>query len=155
MKRASLIYVKGKNKENNFEDNNKNISTNEKHLYYKKLKENAKIFCQKVRNLDSDCESYEKIDESNCKINLRKRNLFNMGNLERLIKLKCIKDGGYSYEDYEESIEYLRKCINEHNLFCGKATSGYFPNFIKKEKFLCRTMIRYANFQGKYFGVPV
>ena len=159
MKRVSLNSLKEKDKEkekeNKLEEKVNNILINKKYLYYKKLKENAKKFCQRVRNLDYDCESYEQIDDTNCRINLGKQNLFNMGNLERIIKLKCIKDGGYSSEDYEGSIEFLRKCINEYNLFCDKATSGYFPNFIKKDNFLNRTMIKYANLQGKYFGVPV
>ena len=155
VRKVSLNHENVKVKENKLEEKVNNLLLHKKYLYYKRLKENAKKFCDRVRNLDFDCESYEEIDNSNSKISLGKQNLINVGNLERIIKLKCIKDGGYSSEDYEGNIEFLRKSIDEYNLFCDKITSGNFPNFVKKEKFFNRTMIKYANLKGKFFGVPV
>ena len=85
----------------------------------------------------------------------QQQNYFNVGNLDRIVKLECIKDGSYSTEDYEGSSIFLKKCFNEYNLYCDKAISGYFASFVKKKGFLNKTMVKYANLQGKFFGLPV
>ena len=155
LKKPSLNYERGREKEIKLEEKVTDVLMQKKYLYYKKLKENAKKFCERIRNLDLDCKLYEKITNSNSKKNLQQQNYFNMGNLDRIVKLECIKDGSYSTEDYEGSSIFLKKCFNEYNLYCDKAISGYFPSFVKKEAFLNRTMIKYANLQGKFFGLPV
>ena len=155
LKKPSLNYERGREKEIKLEEKVTDVLMQKKYLYYKRLKENAKKFCERIRNLDLDCKLYEKITNSNSKKNLQQQNYFNMGNLDRIVKLECIKDGSYSTEDYEGSSIFLKKCFNEYNLYCDKAISGYFPSFVKKEAFLNRTMIKYANLQGKFFGMPV
>ena len=155
LKKPSLNYERGREKEIKLEEKVTDVLMQKKYLYYKRLKENAKKFCERIRNLDLDCKLYEKITNSNSKKNLQQQNYFNMGNLDRIVKLECIKDGSYSTEDYEGSSIFLKKCFNEYNLYCDKAISGYFPSFVKKEAFLNRTMIKYANLQGKFFGLPV
>jgi len=155
LKKSSLNYERGREKEIKLEEKVTDVLMQKKYLYYKRLKENAKKFCERIRNLDLDCKLYEKITNSNSKKNLQQQNYFNMGNLDRIVKLECIKDGSYSTEDYEGSSIFLKKCFNEYNLYCDKAISGYFPSFVKKEAFLNRTMIKYANLQGKFFGLPV
>ena len=155
LKKPSLNYERGREKEIKLEEKVADVLMQKKYLYYKRLKENAKKFCERIRNLDLDCKLYEKITNSNSKKNLQQQNYFNMGNLDRIVKLECIKDGSYSTEDYEGSSIFLKKCFNEYNLYCDKAISGYFPSFVKKEAFLNRTMIKYANLQGKFFGLPV
>jgi hypothetical protein len=155
LKKPSLNYERGREKEIKLEEKVNDVLMQKKYLYYKRLKENAKKFCERIRNLDLDCKLYEKITNSNSKKNLQQQNYFNVGNLDRIVKLECIKDGSYSTEDYEGSSIFLKKCFNEYNLYCDKAISGYFPSFVKKEAFLNRTMIKYANLQGKFFGLPV
>jgi hypothetical protein len=155
LKKPSLNYERGREKEIKLEEKVNDVLMQKKYFYYKRLKENAKKFCERIRNLDLDCKLYEKITNSNSKKNLQQQNYFNMGNLDRIVKLECIKDGSYSTEDYEGSSIFLKKCFNEYNLYCDKAISGYFPSFVKKEAFLNRTMIKYANLQGKFFGLPV
>lgn len=155
LKKPSLNYERGREKEIKLEEKVNDVLMQKKYFYYKRLKENAKKFCERIRNLDLDCKLYEKITNSNSKKNLQQQNYFNVGNLDRIVKLECIKDGSYSTEDYEGSGIFLKKCFNEYNLYCDKAISGYFPSFVKKEGFLNKTMIKYANLQGKFFGLPV
>ena len=126
-----------------------------KHFTYKKLKKNSQKFCEDVLDLDRECESYEPIDDNTSKINLKKNNFFNIGNLDRIVKLECLKDDKYCNEDFEKSRSFFKKCNEANNFLCDKAIAGYCPSFIKKGKFLPKTMRKYNNLQGKYFGLPV
>lgn len=152
-KKPSLDIIK--DKENKLEKRVNYILLENKNLRYKRLKENAKIFSEKIKNLDLDCQLYEPINEITSKINLGKHILYNAGNLERIIKLQNIKYFGIGNEDYEGNGIFLKKCFDDYNFNCDKAISGYYPSYIKKEGFLHRTLIKYANLQGKYFGIPV
>ena len=120
-----------------------------------RLKENAKKFCDRIRGLDLDCKLYEPINKFNSKKNVERNVLFNLGNLDRIVKLESIKDNGFIDEDYEGSSIFLKKCSEDYNIYCDKAISGYFPRYVKKNGFLNRTMIKYSNLQGKFFGLPV
>lgn len=153
LKKPSLSHIK--NREFKLEEKVNDILMQKKYLNNIRLKENAKKFCEKVKNLDLDCKNYEVMNDTNSKKNLEKNVLFNMGNLDRMLKLENVRAKGYLGEDYEGSSDFLKQCLNEYNLFCGKAISGFFPNFVKKDKFLNRTMIKYSNLQGKFFGIPV
>ena len=122
---------------------------------FKKLRNNSKKFCEQVQNLDKECKLYEPINEYTSKLNVQKNNFFNVGNLDRIIKLECLKDDEYINEDYERNSAFLKKCYKDYNFYCDKAISGYFPSFAKKGNFLPSTMKKFANLQGKYFGLPV
>ena len=142
-------------KEFKLEEKVNDILIQKKYLNYVRLKENAKKFCDRIRGLDLDCKLYEPINEFNSKKNIERNVLFNLGNLDRIVKLDSIKDNGYIDEDYEGSGIFLKKCSMDYNIYCDKAISGYFPRFVKKNGFLNRTMIKYSNLQGKFFGLPV
>ena len=126
-----------------------------KYLTYRQLKINSKKFCEQVENLDKDCELYEPINDFTSKINIQKNNFFNVGNLDRIIKLECLKDEEYVNDDYERNIALLKKCSKNYCFYCDKAISGYCPSYVKKGSFLPRTIKKYANLQGKFFGLPV
>ena len=155
MRRSSFKVPKNRKNINKLEEKVNDILIHKNYFMAKRVKENAKIFCDRVKNLDVECKLYEPINEYTCKTNMIKNNYYNVGNLDRIIKLECFKDPNYGYEDYEGNSAFLKKCSNEYNLFCDKALSGYFPCFVKKEGFLNRTLIKYGNLQGKYFGLPV
>ena len=155
MKKPSLNYDLEKEKENKLEEKVNGLLLKKKYLNYKRLKENAKKFCESIRGLDLECKLYETINDSNSSKNIKQKIFFNSGNLDRIVKLECIKDGEYTSEDYEGNGNFLRKCCNEYNFYCDKVISGYFPSFVKKEGFLNRTSVKYANLQGKFFGLPV
>lgn len=152
-KKPSMRYIR--EKEFILEDKANDALLLKRQLNHKRLKENAKSFCDKVRNLDLYCKFYERINNINRKKNLEKNILFNLGNLERIVKLKSLRDKGYDNEDYEGSAIFLKKSYDKYNYFCDKAISGYFPGFVKKEGFLNRTMTKFAYLQGKFFGLPV
>lgn len=122
---------------------------------YKKYKENSKKFCHQVRNLEQECDLYEPIDEEASKMNLKRNNFYNLANLERIIKLECLKDERFSNEDYEFNISFLKKCSKDYRFCSDKEISGYYPAFIKKNHFLLETIKKYGSLKGKYFGIPV
>ena len=121
MRKVSLNHENVKVKENKLEEKVNNLLLHKKYLYYKRLKENAKKFCDRVRNLDFDCESYEEIDNSNSKINLGKQNLINVGNLERIIKLKCIKRNKSA--EYEDNLKRTNRMKNNLIKLSGENTN--------------------------------
>ena len=132
-----------------------NALLQKRYFTYKKLKKNSQKFCEDVRDLDRECESYEPIDDETSKINLKKNNFFNIGNLDRIIKLASIKNEKYYKEDFENNRPFFKKCNEASNFLCDKAIAGYCPSFLKKGKFLPNTMRKYNNLQGKFFGLPV
>ena len=127
-----------------------NILIQKKHLTNKKLKENSKKFCDEILDLDKECELYEPIDEYTSKINLKKNNFFNLGNLDRIIKLECLKDDKFYNEDYEKNRAFFKKCNEANNYLCDKALAGYCPNYVKKGNFLSTTLNKYNNLQGNF-----
>ena len=122
---------------------------------YKKLKNNAIKFCEQIQNIDKECKLYEPINKLTSKKNIQKNNYFNLSNLDRIIKLKCLKDDDYINEDYERNSAFLKKSFKYYYLYCDKAIAGYLPKFAKRGSFLPSTMKKFANLQGKYFGLPV
>ena len=147
-KRPSIIKDK-------FEEKLQEILIRKNYYTYKRLKENSKKYCQQVRNLEQDCDLYEPINDDNSKKNILRNNYFSMGNLDRIIKLECLKDERFSYEDYELNSTFLKKCTKEYSFCADKEIAGRYPAFIKKNNFLNRTIQRYGSLQGKYFGIPV
>ena len=148
-------FIHRREKEFKLEEKVNDILIQKKYLYYVRLKENAKKFCDRIRGLDLDCKLYEPMNKFNSKKNVERNVLFNLGNLDRIVKLESIKDNGFIDEDYEGSSIFLKKCSEDYNIYCDKAISGYFPRYVKKNGFLNRTMIKYSNLQGKFFGLPV
>ena len=132
-----------------------NVLRQKKHFTLKKIKINSKKFCKEVEDLDKECKLYEPINDYTSKLNLQKNNFFNIGNLDRIVKLACLKDEKYINDDYEKNRPFLKRRYKEYNFDCDKAISGYFPSFAKSKNFLSSTMIKYARLQGKYFGLPV
>lgn len=126
-----------------------------KYITYKQLKINSKKFCEQVENLDKECKLYEPINDITSKINIQKNNFYNVGNLDRIIKLECLKDDEYINDDYERNNALLKKCTKDYNFWCDKAISGYCPSFVKKGSFLPKTIKKFSNLQGKFFGLPV
>ena len=114
------------------------------------MKNNSKKYCDEILDLDKECELYEPIDEYTSKINLKKNNFFNLGNLDRIIKLECLKDDKFYNEDYEKNRAFFKKCNEANNYLCDKALAGYCPNYVKKGNFLSTTLNKYNNLQGNF-----
>ena len=119
------------------------------------IKNNAIKFCEQIQNIDKECKLYEPINKLTSKKNIQKNNYFNLSNLDRIIKLKCLKDDDYINEDYERNSAFLKKSFKDYYLYCDKAIAGHLPKFAKRGSFLPSTMKKFANLQGKYFGLPV
>ena len=143
------------NKFNKLEEKVQKALLQKKYYIHKNLKNNSIKFCEQIQNLDKECDLYEPINEYTSKINIQNKNFFNLNNLDRIIKLQCLKDDEYINEDYERNSALVKKYNKDFILYCDKATSGYLPKFAKRENFLPSTMKKYANLQGKYFGIPV
>ena len=143
------------NKFNKLEEKVKEALLQERYYRYKKLKKNSKKFFEQLQNLDKECKLYEPINEYTSKKNLQKKIFFNVSNLDRLIKLECLKDDKYINDDFEMNSAFLKKNLIDYNLYCYKEISGFLPNFAKRANFLPSTMKKFANLQGKYFGLPV
>ena len=146
---------KNSDKFDKLEQKVRNVLLQKKYVTLKKLKINSKKFCEEVENLDKECKLYEPINDHTSKLNLQNNNFYNIGNLDRIVKLSCLKDDRYINDDYEKNRPFLKKCYKEYNFECDKAISGYFPSFAKSKNFLQSTMIKFAHLQGKYFGLPV
>ena len=154
-KYKSPIRMRTSLKKDNLEEKVHDALMEQKYYNYKRLKENAKKYCQQVRNLEQECDLYETIDDELSKLNLQQNIYYNSGNLDRIIKLEGLKDERFVYEDYELNNSFLKKSFKAYSLYCDKAISGVLPSFVKKNHFLSRTIDKYGYLQGKYFGLPV
>jgi hypothetical protein len=160
IKKPSLFSLEKHNfkfnsKESELEQKVEQVLKEKKNFELKRMKLNSKKFVERIRNIDYYSKNYEIITKENSKNNVQRNILYNLGNLDRIIKLECSRDKGFENEDYEDNIVFLRKNTKDYNFFCDKALAGYYPNFVKKNKFKTKTLIKYGHLQGKFFGLPV
>jgi len=131
-----------------------NCIKNNKKLMLKKIKNNSIRFCNSIDHINFICKPYEPINEETSKINLKRNNFFNIQNLERISKIKTIIRNGFDIDDFECNGKYIKEFSKEYDLIADKALSGYLPKFAKKANFHNKTLLKYNNLNGKYFGFP-
>ena len=123
MRMSSFTVPKSRKNKNKLEEKVNDILIHKNNSMMKRAKENAKIFGDRIKNIDVECKLYEPINKYTCKINMIKNNYYNVGNLDRIIKLECLKDPNYGYEDYEGNSAFLKKCSKDYSFYFDKAIS--------------------------------
>ena len=140
--------------ENKLEKKVKNSLKKNKTLMINKIKSKSIKFCNSIDHIDFMCRPYEPINEETSKINLRRNNYYNLPNLERISKLETIIKKGFDEDDFEFNGKYIKKFSKEYDFMVDKALFGYLPKFAKKGGFNNKTLLRFNNLKGKYFGFP-
>ena len=128
---------------------------NNKKLMIKKIKNNAIKFCNSISHVDFMCRPYEPINEETSKLNLRRNIYYNLPNLERISKLETIIKTGFDEDDFENNGKYIKKFSKEYEVMLDKVHFGFLPKFAKKTGFKNKTLWKYNNLHGKYFGLPI
>ena len=140
--------------ENNLEKKVTNSLKKNKTLMINKIKDNSIKFCNSIDHIDFMCRPYEPINEETSKINLRRNNYYNLPNLERISKLETIIKKGFDEDDFEYNGKYIKKFSKEYDFMVDKALFGFLPKFAKKANFNNKTLLKFNNLKGKYFGFP-
>ena len=141
--------------ENKIEQKVKDSLEKNKQLMLNKIKNNSIKFCKSINHIDFMCRPYEPINEETSKLNLRRNIYYNLPNLERLSKLETIMKKGFDDYDFEYNGKYIKKFSKEYDFTVDKVLFGHLPKFAKKTNFQNRTLLKYNNLNGKYFGFPV
>lgn len=127
-----------------------------KDIYKKRAKEDSVKFGEAMEKACFNCQPYEPIDDRIARINRNKQVFVNKANLNRIIEVNNAFRNGYEADiEDQKNTKELKEYNLEHVKLFHRVLDVTLPRFAKSKDFLNKTLYKYHQFQGKYFGVPV